>query len=162
MKYFTTMRQAAIAASAVAVPLTRQTGFEYGGLILKGPKGFSFTAPETSHSKGSLDPTLIYRKYVPDLPPIVRKPQQSAIVKKLRNAGVVSFYHVHPCDTGESDATYFSIDDMNTAVLLGHDAAYMAVACNGKVYEATKNTPPVFPDGPFFDPAAIGDLIGKV
>lgn len=164
MQVFKTVREAAIAGSKEAVPLTRQTGYEYGGLIMTVNGGYTYTSPETSHAESHTDFGPIFATYIHGFPLDGVEPSRIPYwTAKIRKAGIVSVYHTHPCnkDTlGEKLAVYFSEADMRGLMRDGFKTAYMAVACSGKVYEATDNLRVLWPedaDGP----AALGAVIGQ-
>lgn len=167
MQTFKTIRLAAIAGCKEANPLTKKTGWEYGGLILKADGGFVYQAPHTSESTGHIDPGPLFREYIPSYSARQKRKDIPAIIRKIKDAGIVSFYHIHPCDA-ETDwgrlSKYFSAGDMIGMITSGFPSAYMAVNCTGTVYEATPDTRLEYPDPDDYpdNPAALGDAIGKV
>lgn len=165
MQKFKTVREAAIAGSAVANPLSSKTGYEYGGLILKAGKGFTYTPPGTSQSSSHIVPADIFAPYVPEYKALIKAGNRHALASALKKASVVAFYHIHPCDHGADMARYFSGGDMMSMLISGFSTSYMAVNCTGVVYEASKDMKVIYPDPTDFfreNPAGLGETIGTM
>lgn len=169
MQVFKTVREAAIAGCAEANPLSIESNWEYGGLILKVKGGFTYTPPGTSKKNSHIVPSDIFSPYVPDYDALIAAGDRGALQRAVRKAGAVAFYHIHPCkdDEGRARASiskYFSMGDLMSMKNEGFSSAYLAVSCNGKVYEATPKVNIVYPDQNDWyrqNPAGLGPVIGS-
>lgn len=158
MNTFETIRDAAIAGSKQARDLSLKDGFEHGGLIYKVGNRYALQTPQTSEKEGGIDPAPLFRQFIPDYPHDgFPKKDLGKWQKRIRDAGLVSFYHCHPCikgngdsyeDSGENAASVFSLADIHAMALAGFRTCYMVVTCSGKVYEANEKAKIVFPAGP--------------
>lgn len=144
MKTYATIREAAIAALAQAVPLAQKNGWEYGGFIRQqGTRYYPVLPPSTV--KSAIGVTLS-----PQLAQITgEKDEDKALmlgVIRKHHYNLVSTYHVHGCDWtventngkklhGESVAMEFSGQDLMMGKKWGFKQTYIAVACTGNVYE---------------------------
>lgn len=110
---FPTLDGAATAALEAASRESRL--FEYGGAILSCRDGYSFTAPDTSHSRDS------FRLHI-------HVPEGCAL------AGI---YHTHP---GLGDAQGVSCEDVQTAIRLGVPSYIAVLADKATIVVAARST----------------------
>lgn len=138
MQTYDTVRQAALAALAQAVPLANQNRWEYGGFIMQVGERFSYSAPFTSRQEDKVRMTepLLSLLRLPESPDGIALSD----IPLLKKAGIVSSYHVHLSDQEKTDPTVFSYDDIKSMVMLGFATTYIAVGGTGEVYEATRDT----------------------
>lgn len=176
-KTFATMDEAAIAALTVAIPLARRDKWEYGGYIIKVPRGFSFTKPQTTQKTMYVDLSTQWEKLTGKAFPAGVKAMTEAVAKfraDSKAAGIVSTYHVHGCDWTLEDGKKmiaegpdqnveprgFSFGDLVSDFRMGLAHGYVGVACDGSVLRSNYTT--TNPIKAMLLGGAPGDLIGHI